>query len=90
MHHTLYEQSFCDSNDEMQQRNADFVVIVATKNCVMRSYKKLFNTKKYHINKIGERQHYLKLNRLKAKLYVSKTSRPRGLITDLYTLPSPS
>ena len=54
----------------------------------MRAYKKLFNTKMYHINKIGKRQHYLILNRVKAKLYVSKTYRLRDLIMELYTLPS--
>ena len=54
----------------------------------MRAYKKLFNTKMYHINKIGKRQHYLILNRVKVKLYVSKTYRLRDLIMELYTLPS--
>ena len=53
------------------------------------SFKKLFKVKKYYIKKIWKGQHYLKLNRVKAKLYVSKTYRLRNLIMELYTLPAP-
>ena len=54
----------------------------------MRAYKKLFNTKNITQIKIGKRQHYSKLNRVKAKLYVSIMYRLRGLVMELYTLPS--
>ena len=37
---------------------------------------------------IGTGQHYLILNRVKAKLYVSKTYRLRDLIMELYIPPS--
>ena len=39
---------------------------------------------------LGKGQHYLILNRIKAKLYVSKTSPLRGLSIPLYTLPAPN
>ena len=31
MQHALYEQTCCDSDGEMQQRNDDFIIIAATK-----------------------------------------------------------
>ena len=54
----------------------------------MRAYKKLFNTKNITQTKLGKRQHYSKFNRVKAKLYVSIMYRLRGLIMELYILPS--
>ena len=54
----------------------------------MRAYKKLFNIKNITQIKIGKIQHYSKLNRVKAKLYVRIVYRLRGLIMELYTLTS--
>ena len=63
----------------MQQRNEDFIVITATKITLCALIKKLFNTKNITQIKIGKRQHYSKLNRVKAKLYVSIMYQLRGL-----------
>ena len=52
----------------------------------MCAYKKLCNIKNITQIKIGKRQHYSKLNRKKAKLYVSIMYRLRGLIMELYIL----
>ena len=73
----------------MQQRNKDFIVIAAKKIALCVLIKNYLIPKNI-TNKIGKRQHYLKVNRLKEKLYVSKTNRLRGLIIEIYNLPSPN
>ena len=72
----------------MQQRNEDFIVIAATKNCVMRAYKKLFNTKKYHINKNRGKTTLSKIKEGKSKtirkLNVAVTRLNYGAIHSIY------
>ena len=72
----------------MQQRNENVIVIAATNNYVMRAYKNYLIPKNITQIKIGKRQHYSKLNTAKARLYVSIMYTVRGLIMELYTLPS--
>jgi len=72
----------------LQQWNEDIIIIAATK-IALCALVKIYLIPKNSAQKIlGKRQHYSKLNRVKAKLYVSKTYRLRGLIMELYIPPS--
>ena len=72
----------------MQQRNEDFIDIAATKITLCALIKNYLIPKNITQIKIGKRQQYPKLNRVKEKLYVNIMCRLRDLIMELYTLPS--